>query len=520
MADTTVDVTFAAVDEDEIHLDACCDGCGAQPPLFGRVMKCQDCADFDLCGTCYKMRAELGHPADHCFGRREGSHRGIFFKFLSLLESATEAIITELECPICIDGAAAAPSTGGCQLPWPSLTSARLTDLVICAPLRYPWPAGVCAVLGLALNAVAVAENPMAMFSSVVLCKVSLCLAGCWLGALCSALWLAIRDEDCSWSNAGDHFWTRLLPSEPMILNTDQLRYSRPTVALASNDALFVYEARSIYYACAFFYQGRLFTTDNDVLYAARFNSVEQLEVSILPPFGFVPEAVADKTQGNRVSIFFPYAHAAVGAALRDALKIVDLFKKLMAGVPLEDHRKCICALYGMPFLRAEATLRHAYVVLAGLGLVGSVEEQLEVETALERLSDYRSLRSYVRFVMTVIDEKTPKPAEGERQACSLALPADAFPTDSPRPMGHVVLEVDQIINARAGRNETLCNLIAGKCPRMEVSQPEGVRHYARVKVQIADETIVRAVIKQIARERGKRTNIKVVERAFYSPRD
>eukprot|EP00427_Karlodinium_veneficum_P004524 CAMPEP_0169165826 /NCGR_PEP_ID=MMETSP1015-20121227/59625_1 /TAXON_ID=342587 /ORGANISM="Karlodinium micrum, Strain CCMP2283" /LENGTH=314 /DNA_ID=CAMNT_0009238455 /DNA_START=216 /DNA_END=1160 /DNA_ORIENTATION=- len=314
----------------------------------------------------------------------------------------------------------------------------------------------------------------MATGSFMILCKMSLCLVGCWLGALGSALWAAVSDEECSWSNAGDYFMTQLLPREPIILGNDQLRYSSSTVAFESSHALFVYEARPMYSTCAFFYQGRLFTTDNDVLYAARLNSVEHLKVTILRPFGLVPETAADGTHGNQVSIRL--------------------------------------------FFKFEEILKHALLAFEMVGRLRGQDSSLEA--ARKILNDYCSLRSFVRFVMAVIDEQTPKPPEGGCQPLALILPADAFPTDDPRPRGHVILEVDQIINARAGRNETLCNLIAERCPRIEISEPEGVRAYARVKLPIADESIVRAVIKQIARERGKRTNIKLVEQQFYSPRD
>lgn len=52
------------------HPGVTCDGCGAGPPLMGRVMKCLDCEDFDFCHRCYRRRDDLGHPRSHRFRGR------------------------------------------------------------------------------------------------------------------------------------------------------------------------------------------------------------------------------------------------------------------------------------------------------------------------------------------------------------------------------------------------------------------------------------------------------------------
>jgi hypothetical protein len=54
----------------EVHAHVTCDGCGAGPPVYGRVMKCTDCDDFDFCSRCYQERDRLGHPRDHIFQPR------------------------------------------------------------------------------------------------------------------------------------------------------------------------------------------------------------------------------------------------------------------------------------------------------------------------------------------------------------------------------------------------------------------------------------------------------------------
>jgi hypothetical protein len=35
--------------------------------VFGQVMKCTDCDDFDFCAGCYQDRDQLGHPRHHRF---------------------------------------------------------------------------------------------------------------------------------------------------------------------------------------------------------------------------------------------------------------------------------------------------------------------------------------------------------------------------------------------------------------------------------------------------------------------
>lgn len=111
--------------------------------------------------------------------------------------------------------------------------------------------------------------------------------------------------------------------------------------------------------------------------------------------------------------------------------------------------------------------------------------------------------------------------AAAERQA--LILPAAAFPQDVPRAQGHVTLEVDRLIKATRPQVETLAQLMRNRCSNLYIESVDGDRSYARVRIKIADEDIVRAVIKAIGRERGKRgINIKVVpeSRIFESPRD
>jgi len=59
-------------EEDElvIHPYVTCDGCGAGPPLVGRVMTCLDCEDFDFCAQCFSDQDRTSHPRGHRFRQR------------------------------------------------------------------------------------------------------------------------------------------------------------------------------------------------------------------------------------------------------------------------------------------------------------------------------------------------------------------------------------------------------------------------------------------------------------------
>lgn len=87
-------------------------------------------------------------------------------------------------------------------------------------------------------------------------------------------------------------------------------------------------------------------------------------------------------------------------------------------------------------------------------------------------------------------------------------------------PAGHIVMEATNLIAARRGRTDTLVDLLRSHHPGMTMEQVLGPRGYARVKITMENEDAVKATIKDIARARGVRTTIKVVERVFYSPRD
>lgn len=63
----------------EVHSRVTCDGCGRGPPLFGRVMSCSECDNFDLCLHCYRRRA---HPRAHLFHPRRAEATGVMAEML------------------------------------------------------------------------------------------------------------------------------------------------------------------------------------------------------------------------------------------------------------------------------------------------------------------------------------------------------------------------------------------------------------------------------------------------------
>jgi len=106
--------------------------------------------------------------------------------------------------------------------------------------------------------------------------------------------------------------------------------------------------------------------------------------------------------------------------------------------------------------------------------------------------------------------------------ADALVIPADAFPGNTHQAEGHVVLEVNNIINSRQPQAETLVMILRTRCPGFIVEEVEGDRSFARARIRIADEAVIRAVIKSVGRERRKRVTISEVRgsRVFLSPRD
>lgn len=50
-----------------VHYGVSCDGCGAGPPLYGPVMTCIDCEDFDFCARCFNDHSRNRHPRGHRF---------------------------------------------------------------------------------------------------------------------------------------------------------------------------------------------------------------------------------------------------------------------------------------------------------------------------------------------------------------------------------------------------------------------------------------------------------------------
>ena len=56
-----------AKEQEEVHIDIYCDSC-QMDPIIGERYKCDECDDYDLCGSCMDDGA---HP-DHSMTRKRG----------------------------------------------------------------------------------------------------------------------------------------------------------------------------------------------------------------------------------------------------------------------------------------------------------------------------------------------------------------------------------------------------------------------------------------------------------------
>jgi hypothetical protein len=84
-------------------------------------------------------------------------------------------------------------------------------------------------------------------------------------------------------------------------------------------------------------------------------------------------------------------------------------------------------------------------------------------------------------------------------------------------PSGHIVIEVNHLIKPGKG---TVVGLLQERAPWINAQPFSGKRSFARVRVNVAQEAAAFSAIKDIARDCGKRAEIKVVHRRFDSPRD
>lgn len=105
--------------------------------------------------------------------------------------------------------------------------------------------------------------------------------------------------------------------------------------------------------------------------------------------------------------------------------------------------------------------------------------------------------------------------------ADALVIGASASASPGVRTLGHVVLEAGGLIRTQRGQQETLFQLIRSRNQELHIEQVFAVpRTYARIRVSFDDEHEVRRIVKEIARERGQRVNVKRVEVVYESPRD
>jgi len=182
--------------------------------------------------------------------------------------------------------------------------------------------------------------------------------------------------------------------------------------------------------------------------------------------------------------------------------------RKFSNGCPVDSNRP-----YMLPFAThtvAACFHKGTLFALNNEVLYNALENQLEEVTVY--IVD-KPLDSWARFRGNG-DEVT---LHGLR----VVIPPDAFPTQEPRPAGHVVLEANNLIKPGPGQ-DTLASLIQARFPNIRIEACDGDRGYARVRVALEVEEVVKAIIKGIARELRKKTNVREVPgtRCFYSPRD
>lgn len=521
---------------DRIHLGVACDGCGDGRPLIGQVMKCSTCEDFDLCKKCYDGLDHSGHPADHRFYERYGSERhALQLAFMishSLLrdmisnaaaESGTKpTTISEIHEPSAMRGGAAQRE---------QCSASILPGLLCLLPLRKAKQAGIGATLVVSITMVHMAQN---RFWNVCMITI-LCLAcSLWACPLCAAVASALLEWPFeSWWSFYDHILFQLCPQDTLEISPNQVLYSSGEVALEPRIGVLVCDPLPSYSITAFFHHGQLVSTDDSTLHSARLNGVASLHVSVLQPLegpcaNQLQPSLNVKVQTGPWTFMF-------AMALQPIVKLFNSIEEFWCDTEgVLSQESCdelawslldnplnvlsfqdLASWPGRPAF-AEAHSTELESIMSTL-LDNSLSDEAIQDVLLGSLD---KMRRFLSLMDSIIEESNPPPKAGEAQLLSLVLPVAALTTSDPRPQGYVILEADKIVSTRPGRDETLYKLIKEKCPNLGVVQPEGDRHYARVRMPLADEAVVRAVIKSLAKERGKRSNVKVIERVYDSPRD
>merc|ERR1711920_643236 len=96
----------------------------------------------------------------------------------------------------------------------------------------------------------------------------------------------------------------------------------------------------------------------------------------------------------------------------------------------------------------------------------------------------------------------------------ALHIPVDAFPSQQPRLVGHVILEANNLVDIGGKQIRTLESLIHERCPDIFVGSVDGDRGFARVRITLEDEALVKAVIKAIAKGLGRKASVREVPRS------
>lgn len=204
------------------------------------------------------------------------------------------------------------------------------------------------------------------------------------------------------------------------------------------------------------------------------------------------------------------YSQSSIASAFRDG---VEVHRRR------EIHQYAISACFheGMLFTLNNRTLYSAVMNDIGPIKVTIVEKPSTWSSRFTAQPPYTSVR--VRSPPVLFENII---LEAASYSDALTIPAAAFPRAERQAEGYVVLEVNKIVNPRQPQSNTLVMILRERCPGFNIEEVEGDRNFARARIRIADEEVVRAVIKAVGRERRKRVTITEVSgsRVFLSPRD
>eukprot|EP00928_Gymnodinium_smaydae_P025338 TRINITY_DN20218_c0_g1_i1.p1 TRINITY_DN20218_c0_g1~~TRINITY_DN20218_c0_g1_i1.p1 ORF type:complete len:564 (+),score=41.52 TRINITY_DN20218_c0_g1_i1:213-1694(+) len=492
--------------------------------------------DFDLCADCFDSLSEALHPVGHKFYERVGRKKKVldmaFIMTRSLVEDVLMRNASVRQAGLELSASSELRAPSGAAIPHEQQrTSTNAADLFRLAPFQKAKEAAIAFFLLLSFLLACMPDGSSpAVYFVATLCA----LSALWGGPLLSVCFVALVKiglDQLNWRSLYDHILWELRPRGAIYVSRDQILYSKPEVDLETRTGGLVSDPLRSYVINVFFYRGQLVSADDATLFSAQFNNIACVKALIVQPpmdvdlhrlepsdyvslqvrpwvadLGDVLSPIAsvfddfEKMSSSLLGTFyFESSDMFAKSLLEDQPHVVKFFQRLAQFVPPLD-----------PAAGADSAEDDIVNFLSIAG--GSFSPELLRSVLFGGLSN---LRQFVRLAFGITEKFAPSIPMSLNFTQSVV-----FHIQEPQPQGYVILEADRIVCTRSGREETLCSLIRERCPNMNVVQPDGDRPYARVRVSLADEAVVRAVIKALARERGKRSNVRVIERRFDSPRD